>query len=191
MPKATLDNGSLIPISDCYIIIPIDGRGRSGLSEGENEIKITLDILPDISDSKSANYNDETVIGRSSPLKTYSNSDNRSITMQLHFIVSKPSDVTENLQKLRAIQSAVYPRDGANGAPFIPPPVCRIKCGSLLSAQGDICVILKQYSVKFPTEVAWNENYFTPMKFDVDTTWDVVYASSDLPGQERIFGLGV
>ena len=111
--------------------------------------------------------------------------------MQLHFIVSKPSDVAENLQKLRAIQSAVYPRDGANGAPFIPPPVCRIKCGSLLSAQGEVCVILKQYSVKFPTEVAWNENYFTPMKFDVDTTWEVVYASSDLPGQERIFGLGV
>ena len=52
MPKATLDDGSLIPIRDCYIVIPIDGGGKYGLSQGQNEITITLDILPDISDSK-------------------------------------------------------------------------------------------------------------------------------------------
>jgi hypothetical protein len=194
MPKATLLDGSLKTISDCYIVIPL----------GNNNITITLDNLPDISDTKSASYSDETVIGRASPLKTYSQSDNRSISMQLHFIISKPSHVYENLQKLRAIQSAVYPRDGANGAPFVPPPVCKIKCGKLLSDSGELCVILKTYSVKFPTEVAWMADLddmngtvtvppsasYTPIKFDVDTTWDVVYASSDLPGQERIFNLG-
>lgn len=195
MPKATLLTGSLTPINDCYIIIPI-GRG---------EKKIILDNLPEISDTKSANYSDETVIGRASPLKTYSQSDNRSISMQLHFIISKPQDVVENLINLRAIQSATYPREGegegSNRSPFIPPPVCRIKCGKLLSERGELCVILKSYSVKFPTEVSWMgdsqlgtgagfDKTFTPMKFDVDTTWDVVYASSDLPGQERIFNLG-
>lgn len=196
MPKATLLTGSLRPINDCYIIIPI----------GNSSYTITLDNLPEISDTKSASYSDETVIGRSSPLKTYSQSDNRSITMQLHFIISKPQDVTENLRKLRAIQSAVYPREGqgegTNRSPFIPPPVCRIKCGKLLSERGELCVVLKTYSVKFPTEMAWHseqvddglslvdENTFTPMKFDVDTTWDVVYSSSDLPGQSRIFNLG-
>jgi hypothetical protein len=196
MPKATLLTGSLRPINDCYIIIPI----------GNSSYTITLDNLPEIGDTKSASYSDETVIGRSSPLKTYSQSDNRSITMQLHFIISKPQDVTENLRKLRAIQSAAYPREGegegANRSPFIPPPVCRIKCGKLLSDRGELCVVLKNYSVKFPTEMAWHseevddgfsqvsENTFTPMKFDVDTTWDVVYSSSDLPGQQRIFNLG-
>ena len=188
MPKATLDDGSLVPINDCYIIIPII-KNRD-ITQGQNEFKIILDVLPDISDTKSASYSDENIIGRSAPLKTYSNSDNRSITMQLHFIVSKPADVQGNLQKLRAIQSAVYPRDGFESAPFVPPPVCKIKCGNLLCSSGELCVVLKQYSVKFPTEVAWNENTFTPMKFDVDTTWDVVYASSSLPGQEKIFGLG-
>lgn len=180
MPKATTIGGPLIPIEDCYVVIPI----------GDTEVKIVLDNLPDITDTKSASYNDEIVIGRSSPLKTYSQSDNRSITMQLHFIVSKPGDVSLNLRYLRAIQSAVYPRGSKGEAPFVPPPVCRIKCGKLLSESEDLCVILKNYSVKFPTEVAWDEDSFTPFKFDVDTTWDVVYKSADLPGQERIFSLG-
>lgn len=189
MPKATLPNGSLVPISECYIDIP-------------GAMKIILDNLPEISDTKSASYSDETVIGRSSPIKTYSQSDNRQISMQLHFIISKPADVTENLKKLRAIQSAVYPREGEGGSPFIPPPVCKIKCGKLLSDRGELCVILKNYSVKFPTDHAWfsdsqlgsGQGYdkaFTPMKFDVDTSWDVVYSSVDLPGQSRIFNLGV
>lgn len=176
MPKATLPGGPLIPIEDCYVIIP--GAG-----------KIVFDNLPDISDSKSASYNDETVIGRSSPLKTYSASDNRAISMQIHLVVTKPADIPYNLQVLRWVQSAVYPRVGGGGAPFIPPPVCRLKCGKLL-AEEELCVILKQYSVKFPTEVAWDETIFTPYKFDIDTSWEVVYKSSDLPGQDRIVQLG-
>lgn len=207
MPRASTNTGALIPISDCYIIIPYtqrptieDQNGQNSpipssptLELQDNNIKIILDNLPEISDTKSASYSDETVIGRSSPIKTFSQSDNRSITMALHFIVSKPTDIQENIIKLRAIQSAVYPREGegsgGNRSPFIPPPVCRIKCGRLLSDR-ELCVILKSYSVKFPTEIAWAEGSFTPMKFDVDTQWDVVYASSDLPGQERIFTLG-
>lgn len=180
MPAATIIGGPLKPIQKCYIIIP----------NGSSEEKIVLDNLPDITDTKSASYNDEIVIGRSSPVKTYSQSDNRAITMQLHFVVSKPSDVSRNLRWLRAIQSAVYPRLGNAGAPFIPPPVCRIKCGKLFAEDGDLCVILKNYSVKFPTEVAWDEENFTPFKFDIDTTWDVVYKSAELPGQEKIFSLG-
>ena len=130
MPKGTISGGSLRPINDCYIIIPI----------GREEYKIILDNLPEISDTKSANYSDEVVIGRASPLKTYSQSDNRSISMQLHFIISKPSDVVTNLRNLRAIQSATYPREGEgegqDRSPFVPPPVCRIKCGKLLSDRG-------------------------------------------------------
>lgn len=186
MPKATFTTSSLTPITDCYIDIP-------------GAMRIVLDNLPEISDTKSANYADEIVIGRSSPIKTYSQSDNRTISMQLHFIISKPEDVEENLRKLRAIQSAAYPRNGEGNAPFIPPPVCKIKCGKLLAESEELCVILKNYSVKFPTEVSWvvspragasTDNFFTPMKFDVDTSWDVVYASSQLPGQEKIFSFG-
>jgi hypothetical protein len=180
MPAATIPGGMLKPIDNCYIIIPLmDG-----------EFVLTFNNLPDMTDAKSASYNDEVVIGRASPIKTYSQSDNRTISMQIHMIVSSPDDIQDNLASLRALQSATYPRDGANGAPFVPPPVCRMRCGRLLSNEGELCVILKSYSVKFPTEVAWDESTFVPFKFDIDTNWDVVYKSSDLPGQDRIFTLG-
>jgi|688.fasta_scaffold287249_2 hypothetical protein len=201
MPKATSlgGGGPLNPIDDCYIIIPYEGArppesGRQSptFKFFDKYVQIIMDNLPDISDTKSANYADETIIGRSNPVKTYSQSDNRSISMQLHFIVSKQNDLYENLAKLRAIQSAVYPREGeGGGSPFIPPPVCKMKCGNLLGTK-EICVILKSYSVKFPTDVAWDDESktFTPYKFDIDTTWDVVYSSSNLPGQNEIFNAG-
>jgi len=83
-----------------------------------------------------------------------------------------------------------YPQDQtSSGAPFEPPPVCRLRCGSLLSS-GEICAILRSYSVRFPTDVPWDENTYLPYKFDVDTSWEAVYSSDDLPGQERILQLG-
>lgn len=199
MPAGTITGGPLTPIEKCYIIIPFKGENTTTPSRGQflnrnpfiqnGEFKIVLNNLPEITDTKSASYADEVVIGRSTPLKTYSQSDNRNISMQIHMIVSKPSDIGYNLNALRAIQSAVYPREGKEIGPFIPPPVCRIKCGSLLG-NNELCVILKNYTVKFPTEVAWEENTFVPFKFDIDTSWDVVYKSSALPGQEKIFSLG-
>jgi hypothetical protein len=178
MPKATLQGGPLVEISKCYIWIPNHGS-------------IILNNLPDITDGKSAAYNDEPVIGRAMPLKTYSHSENRSISMQLHFFVTQANDVIDNLNDLRALESAVYPRDESSGAnaPFVPPPICRIRCGQLLASK-DICCILKSYSVKFDPNVVWDEKFFTPYKFDVDTQWEVVYKSADLPGQGRILFTG-
>lgn len=170
-------------IPNCYIKIP-----RPPGPWREPEFTLEFKVLPDISDSKAAAYSDEPVMGRSSPVKTYSHSDNRQITVQIHMIVSSPEDVNYNLTALRAIQSAVYPRHGMN-SPFVPPPVCRIKCGRLL-AEDDLCVVLRNYNVKFPTEVAWDEDSFVPFKFDIETSWEVVYKSSDLPGSERIFQVG-
>lgn len=183
MPAATIRGGALKPIDGCYVVIPIEGESE--------DFKLEFKVLPDISDSKSVSYNDEAVIGRASPLKTYSQSDNRTISMQIHMVVSSESDVEYNITALRAIQSAAYPRNGKDtGAPFVPPPVCRMKCGMLLSSGQDLCVVLKSYSVKFPTEVAWDESTFVPFKFDIDTSWDVVYKSAELPGQDRIFQTG-
>lgn len=179
MPAATRIGGALNPIADCYVVIPPSFPVSKPL---------TMKVLPDISDSKSATYSDEPVMGRSSPVKTYSHSDNRQIGMTIHMIVSEPGDVEGNLRALRAIQSAVYPRHGMN-SPFVPPPVCKIKCGRIL-AEEELCVVLRNYNVKFPTEVAWDEATFVPFKFDIETSWEVVYKSSDLPGAERIFQLG-
>lgn len=172
--KAT-EGPLLVEIENCWV--EISGR------------KIVMKSLPEISDSKSAAYNDEPVIGRSFPLKTFSHSENRSISFTFHFYVIHRDDIPENILNLRAIQSACYPRSGTGGAPFIPPPVCKLKCGAMLGSE-PLCVVLRNYSLKIPTDVAWDEQYYCPWKFDVDTTWEVVYKSSELPGHERIFQSG-
>lgn len=165
--------GSLVPILDCYVYVPNFGR-------------IYMKSLPDISDSKDAVYNDEIVIGRSTPIKTYSHSGIRPISLQIHLFATSSEESFQNLQILRAIQSCVYPRnDNTNGAPFAPPVVCTLKCGYLLAAN-PLCVVCKNYSVKYPTDVPWDEVTFAPIKFDIDTSWDVVYRSSELPGQDKI-----
>lgn len=173
--KAT-NNGNLNYIEDCYIEIPEAGT-------------ILMRSLPDISDGKSAVYNNEPIMGRSFPLYTYSHSADRTLNMQLHFYIIKEGDGQRNLEDLRRIQSAVYPRQGSGRAPYLPPPVCTIKVNKILADQ-PICAQLQSYSVKFPTDVAWDEETYCPFKFDVDTSWLVVYASNDLPYQDRIVTSG-
>jgi hypothetical protein len=186
----TPNGGSLLPLA-CWLEIP-GFQGVRNTDRSKDAPKIILDNLPDITDSKSAAYNDEPVIGRSTPFKTYSHSENRTIGMQIHLFVTKTSDIENNLLILRAIESATYPKKSDGNTPYLPPPVCKIKCGDLLGAT-PLCVVLKSYSVKFPTDVSWFSNNlaYTPAKMDVDTSWDVVYQSDDLPGQNSILAFGV
>lgn len=172
--KAT-NNGKLNPIPDCTIII-------SGSP-------IIMKALPDIGDGKSAVYNSEPIIGRSFPLYTYSHSADRTISVTVHFFIVEPGDGEKNLAALRLIESAVYPQSGDGGAPYKPPPVCTIKCGQILAKQS-LCVVLQSYSVKFDPGVAWEQGTLCPYRFSVDTTWLVVYTSSDLPFNDRIITTG-
>ena len=154
--------------------------------------QIDLLALPDITDSKSAAYNDEPIIGRTAPLKTYSYSENRVISMILHFYITTERDKVLNLGYLRAIESATYPRNNSGApVPFLPPVVCGIRCGDLLSTEGQtLDVVLKSYSVKFPTDVPWDTETYVPWSFDVNTTWEAVYDAGNLPGQNRILKVG-
>jgi hypothetical protein len=182
--------GNLIPLDGCQINI----QGTS----------ILLKVIPEITDTKSASWNDEPIMGRAFPMKTYSHSENRSITMICHFVVIEEKDIEDNIRALRLLESAVYPMDDPK-YPYRPPPVCRIVCGQLLGGREGgvgnqpVCVILKSYSVQFPTDVPWDNNpatsaggstfggaTFLPYKFDVTCNWEAVYPSTDLPGQDRI-----
>lgn len=151
---------------------------------------INLKILPEISDAKRATYSDTTIIGRSSPIKTYSHSDNRVISMKLHFIVVEQEDIQRNIADLRAIASATYPR---TGDPYKPPPVCVLDCGKGLGDE-PLCCVLESYSVSFPTNVAWDKDTLLPYYFEISTNWHVVYSTSGsrgLPNQDRIMRTGV
>lgn len=179
MARATLASGDLIPLKDCYINIGLGGE------------EIPMKISPEISDSKSATYADENAIGRSFPFKNYSYSDNRTISWTAHFIVCKEGDQADLMRYLRAIEACTYPiTEETNGAPYNPPPICQIRCGSLLDTDGDLCCVLKSYSVKYDTSIPWDEDDFTPYKLDIDMQFEVVNDNSKLPGAEQIMSLG-
>ncbi len=177
MPKGST-GGGLVPIPNCYINLP-------GIRQ------IVMNNLPEISDSKSASYQDTTIIGRSFPVKTFSHSENRAIGWTLHLFVLKDGDALNNLNILRTLESCVYPRNVGPG-PYAPPIICQIKCGNLLSTGNQpLNVVLKSYSVKFPTDVAWDAQQFTPYKLDIDLSFEVVYASNMLPGASNIIQMGM
>lgn len=176
MPKATKESGKLIPIDDCYIKI--------------NNTTIVMDNLPDISDTKSANYPDEAAIGRSFPFKHYSHSENRAISWGCHFFVQSAGDENKIIDTLRLLESCTYPMtQNTGGAPYSPPPICKIKCGRLL-AEKELCAVLKSYSVKFDTTLPWSKNGLVPHRLDVELQFEVVYNQSDLPGSELIMKTG-
>jgi len=183
--KATLPSGALVPLDNCYIKIPIF-----------DNITIPMNILPDISDSKGASYPDESAIGRSMPFKQFQNSDNRAISWTCHFMVCQKGDQETILRYLKIFEACVYPLTSdqyTGGAPYAPPPICKLRCGALLSAveADDLCVVMKNYSVKFDTSVPWDEETYVPYKLDVDLQFEVVYNQANLPGAEKIMSDGV
>jgi len=185
MTLATLSGGNLIPMDDCFI--EVGDIFEEGL--------IKMKVLPEISDQKSAEYNDEAIIGRTQPLKTYSHSANRVISWTIHLIVVEKNDIERNIKIMRVLESLTYPRSGGfatSGAPFLPPQIIRIKCGQVL-AKEPLCVVLKSYNVKFATDVAWftdEKGLSIPGKIDIDLNFEVVYDSADLPGQSKIIESG-
>ena len=188
--RATDASGNLLPINNCYIKAFVDGIDR----------EVKMYILPDISDSKQASYSDETGVGRSAPLKVFSHGETRSISWTVHFFSDTQQKAFENLDNLRILESLAYPDESTNSL-VSPPPIARIKCGILLG-ETELCVVLKGYSVKFPTDVAWQDirtdsvirpginGQYMPIKFDVDLTFEVVYQTLDLPGAKRILQFG-
>ena len=66
--RATMPDGDLKPIPDCELIIPGVPHTLNGTQVGQ----IVFNNLPEYSDQKGAAYNDETVPGRSFPIKTFS-----------------------------------------------------------------------------------------------------------------------
>lgn len=169
MPRGTENSGRLAVLPNCKIITPCG--------------TICLRILPDISDSKAAHYAPENAIGRSSPLITYAYSEPRMINTELHFMTTVTDDINDNWRAIRIIQSLVYPgtavADGA--APFTPPPVVKFICGGLLDGSNGLCLILKSYNIRYPTNVAWDEQTYLPYQFSISCNWEVVYACKNLP----------
>lgn len=187
--KATRRDGRLVPLDECYLYSTLAAAGPL-YSKGDPNT-LYFDNLPDISDKKSAKYNDETGIGRTAPFKVYANSENRMITCECHFFVqqeSGPQSATAIKNTLRWLEAHVYPQQPQNGT-YNPPPIMQIKCFENLAAD-TLCVVLNNYNVKFDPSVPWDEKEGIPYKVDVSLDFEVVYQSSDLPYAEDIVETG-
>lgn len=179
MPFATDNVGKLDKLKKCSVTIPT-GEG--------NLLVLQPYVLPEMSESKSASYADEAVMGRSFPIKTFSHSENRTINMKWKVIIMDDASLQEAVTALNAFRSCVYPLDGTRSAPYYPPVICTLDCG-ILTATGisaGVCCVLRSYAVAFPTDIAWDEDFLMPYRFDIDLVWDVVYAAEDLPGRDKI-----
>lgn len=172
--KATLTGGKLKYIDDIYIKI----KGRP----------IRAYIMPDISDSKSASYADENSIGRTTPFKNYSYSENRVIQWSHHWIIDVKDRVKEILTDIKYLQALAYPSNQYK--PYTPPWIAHIKAGNILGKE-ELCCVLKSYSIKYPTDVPWYQDgsdTSIPYKVDMELNFEVVYdnSSGKIPYAEDI-----
>ncbi len=175
MTRATYADGSLAYLENCRIETPLG--------------TIRLKILPEITDSKAVNWTSESIPGRASPMVNFGYSEPRVIQAELHFMVTKSSDIDENIIYLRRIESLTYPGTGDANAPYYPPMISKFVCGKILGDNG-LCVILKSYSVRYPTDVAVDPETMLPYKFSITTSWEVVYSCSKLPTNNSIAKFG-
>src|SRR5581483_11981698 len=146
--KSTDQQGLLVPIN-CTITIP-------GVDEPLQPF-----VLPEISESKSVNYAGEVVLGRSFPIKTFIDGGDRIFNMTWHVVIMDSDSLDEAVRQLNAFRSCAYPLQGSGSAPYAPPPICTIDCGELCRSDNsstEVCVILRNYSVTYPTVYAWDED---------------------------------
>lgn len=167
--KGIDENGKLTPLSKCYIV-------ASG-------VQIIMDLLPDISDSQSAMYNNESAPGRSMPFVTFGSTEARNISWTCHFLAMDDRTARRNIGYLRILQSVLSPK--TEKKIYSPPPVCQLKCGIFLGDE-EICAILRTCSVRGDRQGPWSETDYIPYKLDIDTNWEVVRDNSNLPGQEKL-----
>ena len=134
------------PAFSCFIIV-LDKKVA---------LKVT-DVIPfqfmpkTITDTKVAIYNDIAIVARSSPLKSYVQSQARQITFTLDFFAAPEAGLGFILpplikSRIDALRALVYPSYDFSG--IKPPPRCLIRIGAQLSMIG----VCKQVSVMYNNE---------------------------------------
>ncbi len=90
-------------------------------------------LLNDVSESKTANYNIEEVIGRSEGYPVFSNSANKTISFSIGFWFDNPQETKKIKERF---ESLVYP-DKKGNIPLPPPPILLV-WGSFYKIRGVI-----------------------------------------------------
>jgi len=121
---------------------------------------IRFQIMPEeVRDSKSANYVNTDIVGRSHPIKGYSSSGPRTLSFSIKFYKFKEED--NPLQEANRLRALLYP-DYSSG--IFPPPLCQVKIGQI-KMQG--VAISADISYRYP----WDESV-SPIFVEVSLTFE-------------------
>ena len=171
---ATDTNGSWVVIREITITVP--GAGD-----------VPIQVLPEISESKSAMVNDQNILGRSSPIKIYSGSSARTFSITLNYHILSEEDPVMIQKAVRALSAAVHPEYQGT---YKPVPVCQIKIPGMIEdgKGGPAPVICKSYQITYDAQVWWyvTDELMMPSHISIATEWERVYSFQDLPGQANV-----
>lgn len=179
--SSTDGKGSLLPISIDHAFLRMPGPGGSLKT-------YAFYSLPEVSDSKNANYSDIQILGRSSPVKTYSGSDYRSLSVTFNLHGTSEERLLENLEFVRGIASLTHPQYENT---YLPPPVAKLKIGEMVRGPsgGGVDVICMNYSYDMSPEVVWvDKEKLIPLHIALRADFHVVYAFFNLPGSQDVIG---
>lgn len=163
---------------------PTENAYLAQLKEGELEAVVTFDYLPQtFSETKSANYSNINVIGRSEPIAGYAHSGPRVFQISLVFAANSDAE-KEVLAPVRLLRSWLYPDYSTPSVPQTPPPLL-FGVGKWLEQR----VILLRADVKYHGPFRYSvvngqssDNYLAPMWAEVGVAMqEVAPTGSDTP----------
>jgi len=167
--KATNPDGSFVSLEDSIV-----------LKRNTGDYSVPFQVLPTITENKGANYTDQTVLGRASPIKIYTGSAPRGFEIAIDYYIIVSEDSNKMVELLRNISASVYPKYSER---YGPPDTWHFTMGII-----DVDMICKTYNVTYNTDCWWDKDIMLPSHITIATSWEVVYAQEDLPGQGDIIG---
>lgn len=189
----------------CYIKVASANYGSNTNTNTSSSViqqGFWLTSLPELTWRKEASYNTQNIIGRSSPIISYSSSKSRTIEIVLHMHNPTYQDMIYNMNAVHYLASAVHPRYQST---YAPPPICTLACGSsqggapltTTTASGStrsantspfayLRFIMTSISQSFNSESVWDDVLMVPRNWDVQISGEVIYNYVNLPGSSDV-----
>jgi hypothetical protein len=146
--------------------------------------------LPEVSDSKEAQYSDIPILGRSSPIPTFSHSGYRRLQIVFHLHSTSEELRKYHAQFIWAAASLVHPEYEQS---YRPPRLAWFKCGTLIGGGSDRTsggyVRLLTDSVNYtldPEQVWLDRSDLMPQYVSLSMAVRVVYNYRGLPGANKV-----
>lgn len=142
--------------------------------------------LPNVEESKEAQYSDIPIQGRSNPVTTFSHSNYRRFNITFHLHSLSERMMQQNVRMIRGVASLVHPEYNNT---YQPPRLCYFKCGALIGgAKGSVRCLVDSYSFPMDPDVPWLGADLIPLYVALQISARVAYSFTALPGADDVLG---